>query len=275
MPDTGSGANGHATESGKGRLSHAEHVMGTVVSFDVRDPHFPPSAIERAAAFLHDIDRRFSPYKDDSEITRLMRGRLVLDDASSDVRWIMGLCDELARLTDGYFDARHHRADGLPDPTGVVKGWAVEEAAFLLLDEGAANFMINGGGDILTRGSPVPGSAEKWRIGIQHPTERDKVAIVLEVGDAAVATSGTYERGLHVIDPHSGRPAQELVSMSVVGASLTYADAFATASFAMGRKGVEWLAVRGEFEGFAITADDHTIATPGLDRYRPSVERAG
>lgn len=257
-------------DEGRHRLSHAEHVMGTVVSFDVRDPGAPPAAIDSAVAYLHDIDRRFSPWKPDSQISRLMRGELALDDASPDLRWIMGLCDELARLTDGYFDARRHRPDGLPDPTGVVKGWAVEEAAFLLLDAGAANFVVNGGGDILTRGSPTPGSEEKWSIGIQHPTERDKVAAVLEVNDAALATSGTYERGLHVIDPHTGRAATELVSITVVGSSLTYADAYATAAFAMGRAGVEWLARGGEYEAFAITADHTTLSTPGLERYRVS-----
>lgn len=257
--------------SGGGRgLSHAEHVMGTVVSFDVRDPDVPASAIDRAVEYLHDIDRRFSPWKADSEISRLMRGELALDDASADVRWIMGQCDELARVTDGYFDARRHRADGLADPTGVVKGWAVEEAAFLLLDAGARNFVINGGGDILTRGSPQPGSDERWQIGIQHPIERDRLATVLGVEDAAIATSGTYERGLHVIDPHTGVPAAELVSITIVGSSLTYADAYATAAFAMGRKGVEWLARRGDYEAFAITADSYAIWTPGLDRVRVS-----
>jgi thiamine biosynthesis lipoprotein len=242
--------------------------MGTVVSFDVRDPNVPRRAVERAVAHLHDIDRRFSPYKDDSEISRLMRGELRLGDASADVVWIMGLCDELARLTDGYFDARRFRSDGLPDPTGVVKGWAVEEAGFILLDEGAANFLVNGGGDVVARGSPTPGSDERWRVGIQHPIERDKVATVLLVGDAAVATSGTYERGRHVIDPHTGEPAAELVSLTVVGSSLTYADAFATAAFAMGRRGVEWLATLPDVEAFAITSDGMTLATERLDRYR-------
>jgi len=240
--------------------------MGTMVSFDVRDPGVPRQAIERAVAHLHDVDRRFSPYKEDSEVSRLMRGQLRFEDASADVLWIMGLCDELARLTDGYFDARRFRPDGLPDPTGVVKGWAVEEAAFILLDEGATNFLVNGGGDIVTRGSPVPGSEERWRIGIQHPTERDKIAVVLAVRDSAVATSGTYERGEHVVDPHTGLPATELVSLTVVGSSLTYADAFATAAFAMGRKGVEWLANLPDVEAFAITSDDLTISTEGLPR---------
>jgi thiamine biosynthesis lipoprotein len=240
--------------------------MGTVVSFDVRNPDVPARALNVAIDYLHDIDRRFSPYKTDSEVSRIMRGELAVDDASPDVRWIMGLCDELARLTDGYFDARKYRADGLPDPTGVVKGWAVEEAAFMLIEAGATDFLVNGGGDIVARGSPVPGSSESWRVGIQHPLERNKLAAVLEVRDGAVATSGTYERGEHVIDPHTRKPATDLVSLTVVGLSLTYADAYATAAFAMGRKGPEWLAGLEGYEAFAITSDGRTLATPGLPR---------
>ncbi len=244
-----------------------EPVMGTVVSIDVRDPDLPAEAVEDAIAYLHDIDRRFSPYRSDSEVSRLGSGELALDDASRDVRWIMGLCDELERLTDGYFDARRFRADGMRDPTGVVKGWAIEEAALDLVDAGARNFVVNCGGDIVARGGPEPESAAPWRIGIRHPRQADKVAGVVEVRDLAVATSGTYERGEHVIDPHTGAPATELVSLTVVGPSLTYADAYATAAFAMGGRGPAWLAARGGYEGFAITADDTTLATPGMTAF--------
>ena len=250
-----------------GGLVRVEPVMGTVVSIDVRDRDVPPAALDRALAYLHDIDRRFSPYRDDSEVSRLGSGTLALDDASRDVRWVMGLCDELARLTAGYFDARRFRLDGMRDPTGVVKGWAVEEAALDLVDAGARNFIVNCGGDIVARGGPEPGSALPWRVGIRHPRQPDRVAGVVEVRDLAVATSGTYERGEHVVDPHTGAPATDLVSLTVVGPSLTYADAYATAAFAMGRRGPAWLAGIDGYEGFAITADDLTLATPGMAAY--------
>ena len=151
----------------------AEPVMGTVVSFDLRDPDLPGDALAAAIAHLHDIDRRFSPYKPDSEVSRLMAGALALEDASDDVRAVMALCDELARITDGYFDARAWRPDGRPDPTGLVKGWATEEAAFILLEAGATNFLVNGGGDVIARGSPEPGSDKPWLVGIAHPRLRD------------------------------------------------------------------------------------------------------
>jgi thiamine biosynthesis lipoprotein len=245
-------------------LRRSESVMGTVVSFDIRDADMDPGALDRAVAYLHDIDRRFSPFKPNSEVSRLGRGELTLDAASPDVRWIMGLCDELTRLTGGYFDVRRFREDGMPDPTGVVKGWAVEEAAFILLNAGADDFLVNGGGDIVARGSPRPGSELPWRIGIRHPLRQELLAAVVEVRDGAVATSGTYERGEHVVDPHTGRRAAELMSLTVVGPSLTYADAYATAAFAMGREGAAWVARLDGYEAFAIAADGVTLATPGL-----------
>lgn len=240
--------------------------MGTVVSIDVRDPDVAAAAVNDVIEYLRDVDRRFSTYRQDSEISRIGRGELNLDDATADVRWIMGLCDDLERLTDGYFDARRYRGDGLADPTGVVKGWAVEEASFRLIEAGARNFYLNAGGDAVVRGEPESGQA--WRVGIAHPRRRDRLAAVLEIHDGAIATSGTYERGLHVIDPHTGVPATELVSLTVVGPSLTYADAYATAAFAMGVPGVTWLARHEGYAAFAIAADDRTLATPGLAAYR-------
>jgi thiamine biosynthesis lipoprotein len=247
-------------------LRRIEPVMGTIVSFDVRDEGVAPQALDRAVEHLHDIECRFSPYRPDSEVCRLGRAELALDDARPDLRWIMGLCDELARLTGGYFDARRFRADGMPDPTGVVKGWAVEEAAFILVDAGAANFLVNGGGDIVARGSPEPGSGRPWRVGIRNPLQGELLATALEVRDGAVATSGTYERGEHVVDPHSGRPSTGLVSLTVTGGSLAYADAYATAAFAMGRNGPAWIAGLDDYEAFAVTADGLTLATRGLAR---------
>ena len=133
------------------------------------------------------------------------------------------------------FDIRRHRADGVVDPSGLVKGWAVEEAVAILLRAGGRNFAVNAGGDIVVRGGPAPGRA--WRVGIQHPEIRQAMAAVLEVRDLAVATSGAYERGEHVIDARSGAPPTDLLSATVVGPSLTFADAYATARLRDGHRG--------------------------------------
>ena len=123
---------------------------------------------------------------------------------------------------------------------------------------------------MLTSGRPRPDS-EGWRIGIQHPSVRNRVAAVVIAVDAAVATSGVYERGDHVLDPRSGCPATGLESVTVIGPDLAVADAFATAAVALGdRDGMEWLATRAGYEALAITANGIVVTTPGFARYRRS-----
>ena len=242
------------------RQVRVEPVMGTTVSIDVREPGVDPAALDAAIAWFHDVDRRFSPYRADSEVSRVGAGQLALSDAASDVRGMFTLADELRDLTGGYFDPRGHRADGRPDPTGVVKGWAVDEALLALRLAGARNVQVVAGGDLVVAGEPEPGRA--WRIGIRHPDRADRVARVLEVRDLAVATSGLYERGGHIVDPHTGSVAEGLRSLTVVGPRLAIADAFATAAFAMGEPGIAWVGRQPGFGAVGITADDRVVWTP-------------
>jgi thiamine biosynthesis lipoprotein len=171
----------------------------------------------RVFAWLRWVDATFSTYRADSEISRLDRGDL--DDPHPLVGEVLARCEALRRETGGYFDAH---AGGRLDPSGYVKGWAVERAAAF----GRGRFMIEAGGDVVLRGP--------WRVGIRHPHERDRLAAAITVADCAVATSGAYERGAHVIDPHTGRPASGLSSVTVVARDLGTADAYATAAFAAG-----------------------------------------
>ena len=260
----GGAADGAAATS----VRRVEHVMGTVIGIDIRDagaltPNALVVAIDAAFAWLRDVDERFSPFRATSQISRLARGEIDASQCSTDVRWILGLCDDLARTTDGYFDARHHRPDGMLDPSGVVKGWAVEEAAWMLERSGATSFAINAGGDVIVR--TVDGAEKPWRVGIRDPRAADRVVTVLEIRNGSVATSGAYERGEHVIDPHTGRPHTGLLSISVVGPSLTDADAYATAALAMGRQGVRWIAEHDGYGAFGITRDGRAIWTSVVD----------
>ncbi len=171
----------------------------------------------RVFAWLRWVDATFSTYRADSEIARLDRGEL--DDPHPAVREVLARCEELRVETGGYFDAR---AGGRLDPSGYVKGWAVQRAASF----GRGRFLIDAGGDVVLRG--------KWRVGIRHPHERDKLAAAITVSDCAVATSGAYERGPHILDPFTGRHATGLSSVTVVGSDLGTTDAYATAAFAAG-----------------------------------------
>jgi FAD:protein FMN transferase len=245
------------------RRLRVEPVMGTVVSIDVREPFIPDTAIDEAIAWLHDVDRRFSLFRRDSEVRRLADGSLAFEDASPDVRAILTLADELRARTGGYFDAAGHRPDGRRDPTGVVKGWAVDEAATMLRLAGARNMQLAAGGDLVVVGEATPG--RPWRIGIRHPYHVRDTAAILGVRDLAVATSGLYERGAHIRDPHTGEVPAELSSITVVGPTLALADAYATAAFAMGERGPAWVARQEGFGALAVTRDDRVTWTPLLD----------
>jgi thiamine biosynthesis lipoprotein len=251
-----------------GGRRRVEQIMGTAISIDLQDAGISPAAIEEAFEYLRDIDRRFSTYKPDSEISRLSRGEIGESECSEDVRQVLTLCDQIRQITEGYFDIRAHLWDGGLDPSGLVKGWSLENAGRMLEAAGARNFCINGGGDIVVRGEPSPDAA--WRVGIRHPLEADKLAAVLAVRGGAVATSGAYERGDHVLDPFTGRPPKGVLSITVVGPSLTYADAYATAAFAMGPTGLAWIGNLEGYYGCSITADpdgsNGRIAwTPGFE----------
>lgn len=237
-----------------GGLLRVEQIMGTAIGIDLRDRSVPAEAAEAAFASLRCADARFSTYRADSEVSRFGRGELTLAACSLELRQVLALAEQLRADSGGHFDVRRHRTDGGLDPSGVVKGWAVEEAAWILDAAGGRNYAINAGGDILVRGEPDPG--EPWRIGIRHPLQADAVARVIELRTGAVATSGAYERGEHITDPLSGAPPTDWLSMTVVGPSLTYADAYATAAFAMGRSGLGWVASHPGYRAFGMTAHD-------------------
>ena len=244
-------------------VKRVEHLMGTVIGVDVRQPG-PVDVIEPALArffdTLRDIDALFSPFRPDSEISRIADGRLAERDASHDVRFVLAACDHLAATSEGAFDARRHRADGRLDPSGFVKGWAIDEAARHLDDAGLACYAINAGGDVVVRGSPGPDRG--WLIGIQHPSMRDRIAARLEVRSGAVATSGLYERGAHIRDPRTGATPGELASLTVVGPELTWADAYATAAFTMGLGGLDWVERHPGYGALAITLDEQLVWSP-------------
>ncbi|HET7568023.1 MAG TPA: FAD:protein FMN transferase [Gaiellaceae bacterium] len=243
-------------------VRRVEHVMGMPVIADVRDDGVGERVLDDVFAWFERVDAVFSTYRPESEISRLRRGELALADAHPDVRAVLDRCEELRVETGGYFDVRAASPDAL-DPSGLVKGWSVDRAAAILERAGARNFALNAGGDIRLRGRAVP--AWTWRIGIQHPLEPQAVARVVESGDLAIATSGEYERGHHVFDPHTHRPPEGILSVTIVGPDLATADAYATAAFAMGaERAVHWTARLRGYEALTILADGRVLSTPGF-----------
>jgi thiamine biosynthesis lipoprotein len=254
---------GVADQAGGTGAHRVEQVMGIPVGIDVRATGAGEPAIDLAFARLRAIDAAFSTYRPGSDISRIGRGTLALADAHPDVRAVLARCDALRAQTGGWFDVA---AAGRLDPAAFVKGWAVDEAARILVAAGARSLCIHAGGDVRVLGERSAGLP--WRIGVQHPLRRDRVAAVLRARDLAVATSGAYERGPHVIDPHTGRPPDGVLSVTVAGPDLGTADAYATAAFAMGLDGPAWTATLEGFEALTILADGRVLSTPGMARLR-------
>jgi len=244
-------------------LCRVEQAMGIPVGIDVRDPWVDPAALDRAFAWLRWVDATFSTYRPDSAISRLDAGTLALGDAAPEVRDVLGRCEALRVRTHGCFDVR---ARGALDPSAFVKGWAVEAATSMLVQAGARNLCVHAGGDVCVRGERA--ARQPWRVGIQHPWQRDRVAAVLRTRDLAVATSGSYERGAHVVDPRTGRAPEGVASVTVLGPDLATADAYATAAFAMGLEGPAWTAGLDDYDALTILADGRVLSTPGVARLR-------
>ncbi|MCL7379949.1 FAD:protein FMN transferase [Streptomyces sp. 35G-GA-8] len=245
-------------------LRHVEHVMGTVFSFDIRDR--PTTAIHRAldeaVHHLHRVDAVFSTYRADSHIRRLDRGEIRLEDCPPEVNEVLSLCAQAAQVSDGWFSST---PAGTLDPSGLVKGWAVEAASQLLHEAGAQHTCVNGGGDIQLRGPAALGIP--WRIGIAHPLRPGELATVIAAHhDLAIATSGTAERGAHILDPHRATPATGYASLTLVGPRLTLTDAYATAAFARGDGAQDWVRALDGYEALAILPDGQEWRTPGFRR---------
>jgi thiamine biosynthesis lipoprotein len=229
--------------------------MGFPVSLRIDDEGDFSAAADAVFAWLREADARFSPFVPASEVSRYGRGELADGEVSADLTEVLGLCEEYRDATGGAFDVR------LPgrgfDPCAVVKGWSAQRAAGLLTAAGARRFCLNAGGDVVVSGGP-------WRVGVRHPEAAGQVCAVLEVTDAAMATSGRYERGDHILDGRTGRPATGLLSLTVLAPTLTEADATATAAFALGADGPAWAAARPGCEVFAVDADRKVVRTPGF-----------
>lgn len=243
---------------------HVEHVMGTMVSFHLRLESATArpaaeSALRQACEELHDADALFSTWKADSPMNRVRRGLLPQADAPAEVAEVLDLCAYVRELSGGWFDP--WAMPGGVDPTGLVKGWAAEGALRALTIPQVLAASVNAGGDVAVLGRVE--STRPWRIGVRHPWRQGGLACVLTV-EQAVATSGDYERGCHLVDPQAGRPATRAVSATVSGPSLAIADGLATA-LAVGADDVlAHIAALSDYEGYVVRADGTEAWTDGM-----------
>lgn len=244
-------------------MRQAKIIMGMPVTVEVTDQKATVRTFEQVFKYFRGVDQRFSTYKESSEISRINRGEIQPSDYSPPMKEILQLAEQTRRQSDGYFDIG---PVGHCDPSGVVKGWAIGEAANILARQGWENFYVEAGGDIQTRGYNSRG--EKWRVGIRNPFNLGQNVKVIELGDGAIATSGTYERGQHIYNPKNAwRKEGEIVSLTVIGSNILDADRFATAAFAMGRQGIAFIETLPELEGYMIDANGKATMTSGFEQY--------
>ena len=195
--------------------------------------------IDKCAEYFEFIDQVFSTYKEESEVSKLRAGKIKLEDTCADLQKVWQLCAVAKEITEGSFDP--WAVIGGFDPSGYVKGWAADRAIEILIEHGATSIQINAAGDLsLAGGNIEDGEKTTWKIGIRHPEEAHTIVKVFELNDGAVATSGTYERGAHIRDPHTGLIAIGARSASVIGPDGGLADALATALVVSGRDGASW-----------------------------------
>ena len=239
-------------------------LMGMPITVEIVDNGDDGAVIEQAFAYFDSVDRRFSTYKDDSEISAINQGRLGEAGYSAEMREVLALAEKTRRETYGYFDIR--TPNGTLDPSGIVKGWAIRNAAALVARSGARDYYVDAGGDIQAAGRNPEGKA--WRVGIRNPFDQTQIIKVVEPHGRGVATSGTYARGQHIYDPHArGAILDEVVALTVIGSDVLEADRFATAAFAMGRDGIAFIEQTQDLEGYLVDRNGRATYTSGFESF--------
>ena len=238
-------------------------LMGMPITIEVADAAAPPDIFDRVFAYFTSVDQTFSTYKPSSEISRINRGEIAVAQASQEMRAIFALAEQTRQQTAGYFDIAR---DGVYDPSGVVKGWAIYQAAQIMRLAGCRNFYVDAGGDIPVVGKNSQG--RPWCVGIRNPFNMHEIVKVLAVSNCGVATSGTYIRGQHIYNPKTDGPlVTDIVSLTVIGPNIYEADRFATAAFAMGEQGIRFIERLEGFEGYIIDRHGQATFTSGFARY--------
>ncbi|MEO6761156.1 MAG: FAD:protein FMN transferase [Candidatus Saccharimonadales bacterium] len=240
-------------------------IMGMPISLEIVGST-AAEAFRNIFNYFRAVDKRFSTYKKSSEISQINNG-LPKSKWSAEMTSVLQLCAQTKAQTNGYFDISHA---GKLDPSGLVKGWAIQNAAQQLLTQGFKNFCIEAGGDIQACGRNSDNL--DWSVGIRNPFNLEMIIKTLAISNLGVATSGTYVRGQHIYDPYNPkRDITQVKSLTVIGPNIYEADRFATAAFAMGKKGVEFIESTKGLEGYMV--DDQQLATytSGFESYTTNV----
>lgn len=241
-------------------MKYTRLIMGMPITIEIVDP-VEKDVFTQLFDYFRQVDRQFSPYKKNSEVSLINQGKLKSREYSKEMKQIILQASKTKHQTNGYFNIYNKEVF---DPSGIVKGWAIKNAAGLLIKQGIKNFSIDAGGDIQVSGKNSQGLP--WQIGIRNPFNTAEIIKVLELSSNGVATSGNYERGEHIYNPN-GHLADDVVSLTVIGKNIYDADRYATAAFAMGIKGIEFIDALPGLEGYLVNKNGMAMYTPGFERF--------
>jgi FAD:protein FMN transferase len=254
------------------KLERFIETWGTVIVVQVASKSLGENElgleVDKVEEFFHKVDKDFSTYKSDSEVSRIRRGELQVADASDDLKDVLQLCEHTRELTLGAFDP--WKVEGGFDPSGLVKGWAADMAARMLVGAGVESVLINAAGDLVLRGGQLSdgGDVKPWNVGISSPDDVNQIVKTFNVIDGSVATSGDYEKGAHIVDPYTGLIAIGARSASVVGPDGALCDALATALMVDGRDAQRWMGrpELAEYSFWVVNRDDETAWSYGPNK---------
>ena len=232
-------------------------VWGTIVDVDIASSVVSEDGLnqgmQQVIDFCKQVDTNFSTYIDTSWVTRLRTNKVEISSCPPTVQEVWELCLQAKHLTDGAFDP--WAVEGSFDPSGLVKGWAADKCADMLVSLGIEHVQVNAAGDLTLRGGFYDGVDKPWSIGVINPDNKKEVVKVFAIIDGAIATSGAYERGAHISDPHTGMIAIGAKSATVVGPDGWLCDAMATAVMVGGTDSAKWFS-QAELHGYQVFAID-------------------
>ncbi len=240
-------------------------IMGMPVILEIIDDEIYQDIIDSVFDYFTYVDQKFSTYKEDSEISKINNKQISEDEYSEDMKTIFSLSEKTKKETDGFFDVMNN---GICDPSGIVKGWAIHNAAEILRKKGIKNFYVEAGGDIEVEGYNKDG--ESWSVGIKNPFNENEIIKVIHLPSGmGIATSGTYIRGQHIYNPklESKALTDNILSLTVIGPNIYEADRFATAAFAMGKEGINFIQRLEGFEAYMINSAGLATLTTNFEKY--------
>ena len=233
------------------------------ITVEIRNKSADEEAFEMIFAYFRYVDEKFSTYKETSEVMRMNRGEITKDECTEDMKTVLALSEETKKDSNGYFDIMQR---GICDPSGLVKGWAINNAAILLDQRGFSDFFIDVGGDIQTRSAED--TPQYWSIGIKNPLNTEEIIKVVYLKNEGIATSGTSARGQHIYNPKAeAAPINDIKSITVIGPNVYEADRFATAAFAMGKQGIAFIETLPGLEGYMVQSDGTALLSSGFNKF--------